>query len=66
MRRVCGEVSDSDLAVAERAMDLVLAVDARLQAAAHARSEPSREDATDALQAAELALRHVLGATRVH
>lgn len=61
MRKFRGEVSDSDLAVAEAAMDLVLAVDARLQAASHARTEPSRADVTDALQAAELALRHVLG-----
>lgn len=61
MRKACGAAPDSDLAIAERAIDLVLAVDRRLQAASHARNEPSRHDVQEALQIAEVALKHVFG-----
>lgn len=64
MRRFHGEVSETELATVEKAIDFVLALDKKLQAASHARGEPSREDVADALEAAEIALCQVLGATR--
>lgn len=60
MRKYRGSVSDSDLAVADKACELVLVVDDKLKGLAHARSAPSAEDVRDALQAAEIALRRIL------
>ena len=55
-----GKSSDSDLAVAEKAMDLVLALTDRLSAAAHDRNIPDADGVRGALSTAELALRYIL------
>lgn len=55
-----GSVSDSDIEVAERAADLVGAIDNKLKAASHARSAPIEQEIRDALTSAEIALRNVL------
>lgn len=60
MRKYRGTVSDSELDMAVKASDLVLAVDNRLTGLAHSRTAPSREDVKDSLEAAELALRRLL------
>lgn len=53
-------LSDSDLEVADRACDLVVATDTRLKAIAHGREAVDRGDVKDALVAAEIALRRIL------
>jgi hypothetical protein len=55
-----GSVSNSDLAIAEKAEDLVIAIDDKLMGSAHARSVPQRTEIEDALTAAEIALRNIL------
>jgi hypothetical protein len=55
-----GRASDSNVEVAEKAADLVAAIDNKLTAASHARSAPVRQEVGDALAAAEIALRNVL------
>jgi hypothetical protein len=55
-----GSVSDSDVEVAEKAADLVGAIDNKLTAASHARSSPMKQEVGDALTTAEIALRNVL------
>ena len=60
MQKNKGAISDSDLAVAEKACDLVMAVDAKLMAHAHSRSVPPRQDIKDALDVAEIALKRIL------
>ncbi len=55
-----GSVSDSDVEVAERAADLVGAIDNKLTATSHARSAPMKQEVGDALTSAEIALRNVL------
>ena len=55
-----GSVSNSDIVVAERAADLVGAIDDKLMAASHARTAPMEQEIRDALTAAEIALRNVL------
>ncbi len=62
MQKYRGEVSDSDLAIAERAIDLMLALDDCLISAAHSRLAASRDGVRDALVGAEIALRRILGA----
>lgn len=52
--------SASALTVAEKAIDLIIAVDDRLKAASHSRDVPSKQDIVDALNAAEVALRALL------
>lgn len=52
--------SDSDLVVAERACDLVVATDDKLKALAHGRENVEPQDVKDALVAAEIALRRIL------
>ena len=64
MQKHRGSVSDSDIDVAERAADLVGAIDNKLTATSHARSVPIKQEVTDALTAAEIALRYVLVRTR--
>jgi hypothetical protein len=53
-------VSDSDLEVADRACDLVMATDDKLKAIAHGRGPVDNMDVRDALVAAEIALRRIL------
>jgi hypothetical protein len=60
MKKFRGELSDSDLLIAEKACDLVEAIDKKLQAMSHARTPPSDADLRDALTTAEVALRRVL------
>jgi|SRR5919109_1780815 hypothetical protein len=60
MKKFRGEISDSDLKIAENAGDLVLAVDDKLMSLAHDRSEPSHTDVRDALELAEKMLARVL------
>lgn len=55
-----GRISESDVEVAERAGDLVSAIDTKLTASSHARSVPLDREVEDALTAAEIALRNVL------
>ena len=55
-----GTPSDSDLEVAVRACDLVIATDDRLKAIAHGRETVDRENVRDALVVAEIALRRIL------
>lgn len=52
--------SEGELRIAEKACDLVLAIDKRLQAISHARETPVGTDVEDAMLAAEIALRRVL------
>jgi hypothetical protein len=52
--------SDSDLEVAEKAIDFVIALTDRLSAAAHDRGIPSEEDIRDLLLTADVALRCIL------
>jgi Predicted pPIWI-associating nuclease len=58
-QRKC-DYSENELRIADKACDLVLAVDKRLQAASHAREAPIRADIEDTMLAAEIALRRVL------
>ena len=60
MKRHRGAGSKSDLAIAEEACDLVLAIDQKLMAFAHSRSGPHPDDVRDSLEAAEIALRRIL------
>jgi hypothetical protein len=60
MQKYRGSISDSDVNVAERAADLVGAIDNKLTATSHARSIPIKQEVADALTAAEIALRNVL------
>jgi len=53
-------ISESDVEVAEAAGDLVTAIDNKLTAASHARTAPIDQEVTDALMAAEIALRNIL------
>lgn len=55
-----GRISESDVEVAEKAGDLVGAIDSKLTASSHARSAPLEREVEDALIAAEIALRNVL------
>ena len=52
--------SDSAYSVAEKACDLVLAVDQKLVGASHSRQAPVKQEVVDALTAAEVALRALL------
>ena len=52
--------SESNLQVSEKACDLVLAIDDRLKALAHGRTQPLKVDVEDAMFGAEIALRRVL------
>jgi hypothetical protein len=60
MRKSRGRISESDVEVAETAGDLVAAIDNKLTAASHARTAPIDQEVTDALMAAEIALRNIL------
>lgn len=60
MQQHRGSVSDSDIKVAEKAADLVGAIDDKLMATSHSRSVPTKQEVTDALTAAEIALRNIL------
>ena len=55
-----GQASETDIEIAEKAADLVMAIDKRLMAASHARSSPPEQEVRDALISAEVALRNVL------
>ena len=55
-----GDVSDSDLKVAEEAGDFVLAIDEKLKAAAHSRSAPVHAEVRESLEIAEKMLRRLL------
>jgi hypothetical protein len=55
-----GSISDSGVAVAEKAAVLAGAIDDKLTAASHARSTPSKQEVVDALTTAEIVLRNVL------
>ena len=55
-----GRPSDSDLEVAEKAIELVIALTDRLSAAAHDRGTPAAEDIRDLLLTADVALRRIL------
>jgi Predicted pPIWI-associating nuclease len=54
------EMSENDLAIAEAAADLVLAVDKKLMAEAHSRTENDYEEVNSAVVAAETTLRAIL------
>jgi broad specificity phosphatase PhoE len=60
MGKYRGQVSESDIAVAEKAGDLVAVIDNKLTSASHARSAPIAQEVKDALTTAEIALRNVL------
>jgi Predicted pPIWI-associating nuclease len=60
MRKFRGEVSESDVGIADKTIELVLEIDRKLIALAHARSSPQRRDVEDCVQLAESALRRVL------
>jgi Predicted pPIWI-associating nuclease len=60
MRESKGEMSERDLVIAEKAADLVLAVDKKLMGEAHSRTENEYEQVKAAIVAAETALRAVL------
>ncbi|MBI3053953.1 MAG: hypothetical protein HYY77_07920 [Betaproteobacteria bacterium] len=52
--------SESNLRVAEKACEFVLAIDQKLQGLAHGRAPPLQSDVQDAMAGAEIALRRVL------
>jgi hypothetical protein len=60
MAKQRGAVSEREVEVAEKAGDLVAAIDNKLMAASHARSAPLERQVQDAITAAEIALRSVL------
>jgi hypothetical protein len=60
MQKYKGTVSDSDPELVETSCALVLAIDNKLEAQAHGRSAPSRDDVKDAFISAETALRRIL------
>ena len=60
MKKFQGSISDGAVEVAEKAADLVCAIDAKLQATSHSRSAPAKQQVQDALIAAEIALRSLL------
>lgn len=60
MRKYRGEVSDSDLEIAEDAGDLVLSTVDKLTGLAHSRSAPSQTDVRELLELAETMLRRLL------
>lgn len=60
MREYRNEMTENDLAVAEAAADLVVAVDKKLMAEAHSRTENEYEKVKSAIVAAETTLRTVL------
>lgn len=55
-----GDVSESQIRIADEACNLVLAVDDRLKALAHSRPVPTVSEVRDSLRSAEIALRRVL------
>lgn len=59
-----GAVSDSEVALAEKACELVEAAHDKLVAEAHSRTTPLLTDVHDALSVAEIALRRVLTSSR--
>lgn len=60
MRQRHATPSESDLSIAEKAMDLVLALTDTLSGAAHARDLPLIADVRDALTTVEMALKRIL------
>ena len=60
MRKFQGEVSDSDVGIADRTIDLLLEINNKLAALAHARSSPKRGDVEGCVRLAESALRRIL------
>jgi hypothetical protein len=60
MRRFQGEVSESDVGIADKTIDLVLEINKKLVALAHSRSSPQRGDVEDCVRLAESALRRIL------
>jgi len=60
MKKYRGEVSDSDLKIAEESGDLVLAIDDKLMALAHNRSAPLHADVRESLEIAEKMLWRLL------
>jgi len=60
MSKYRGETSESDLAVVEKAGELLLAIDTKLQAGSHDRSAPIEAEVRESLSIAELMLRRLL------
>ncbi len=60
MRKFQGEVSESDVRIADKTIDLVLEINKKLVALAHSRSSPQRGDVEDCIRLAESALRRTL------
>ena len=60
MRKHRGDISESELKVAEGASDYVLAIDDKLKAAAHSRSPPIHAEVQESLEIAEKMLRRLL------
>jgi Predicted pPIWI-associating nuclease len=60
MQKYAGELSETDLRVAEKASDFVLAVNEKLIALAHSRIEPNLDEVEAAITSAEIAMRSVL------
>jgi len=60
MKRFRGDVSESDLSIADSTIDLVLAIDNKLIAMSHARSSSDPSEVQRCVRAAEDALRYVL------
>ncbi len=64
VEKYAGELSETELRVAEKASDFVLAVDEKLKALAHSRVEPDAEEVEAAITSAEIALKSVLTSFR--
>jgi Predicted pPIWI-associating nuclease len=60
MKKRKGVVSNSDAKITDKACELVICINDKLLAQAHARSKPVTQDVIDALQVAEIALRKVI------
>ena len=54
------ELSESDLKIAEKSIDLLIAISDKLQSLAHSREKLIIDDVRDAVQMAENALRKIL------
>jgi len=60
MAKYRGTISKSDIDVAEKSCDLVIAVDNKLMGQAHSRTAPEAKYVKDAIEASEMALKRIL------
>jgi len=64
MRKHKGAISQSDVGLAAKTIDLILEIDDKLMAVAHGRSAPKASDVEDCLRMAEISLRRILSSAQ--